>query len=171
MFQVPWEIAADKQAAFSPAGFLTPFENVPVAVVNGFPDFFFATPGSGSGFVLALHEDFSGPVTPQSRAHPGEIVHVFLTGLGVTSPRVETGAVTPADTPYVANAKVQCTLDYVTPMEILFAGLAPGFVGLNQLDMRLPGTLTNADPEVSCVVFQYNGYVGGSGSGRIAASR
>jgi len=82
-------------------------------------------------------------------AVPGEIVHLYLTGLGPVDRPILTGAVTPGGKVFRATTPLECRItEFIpgdgtsdVPLEILFACLAPGFVALNQLDIRLPSTL------------------------------
>jgi uncharacterized protein (TIGR03437 family) len=96
---------------------------------------------SGS-FVAAcfgmLHEDFSRLVSKDDPAVLGETVHTFLTGLrGV--PPVPDGVPNPfSPLVPVANPPV------VNPnaAKVLFFGLAPGLIGVQQLDMEILGVFT-----------------------------
>ena len=96
---------------------------------------------SGS-FVAAcfgtLHENFARLVSKDDPAVPGETVHTFLTGLrGV--PPVPDGVPNPFS-PLVPVANPPL----VNPQaaNVLFFGLAPGLIGIQQLDMQILGTFT-----------------------------
>jgi hypothetical protein len=81
-----------------------------------------------------LHQDFSRVVSADDPAAPGEIVHVFLTGLyGVES--VPDGSPNPVDH-LIAVMEPPMLVDPAA-MDILFFGLAPGWIGLQQLDVRI----------------------------------
>ncbi len=98
----------------------------------------FTVNSAGTGTAAVLHQDGVTPVTAQSPAKPNEIVVFFATGLGVLSPPLGTGE------PSVGNrtAAPTVTIDGASA-EILFSGAAPGFVGLNQINLRIPpGTRT-----------------------------
>ena len=92
--------------------------------------------GIGSGAVL--HADFS-VVTAARPARPGEIVLVFLTGLGDVSPSIPEGApgrVSPLNqTVTMATATINGI-----PAEVLYSGLAPTLSGLYQLNVKVPET-------------------------------
>ncbi len=85
----------------------------------------------------ALNQDYSLN-TPQSPAAPGDIVQFYLTGQGLTTPRVPSGAIAPSAAPFPApDQEVVILIDGVRA-EIVFAGLAPGAVGLLQVNARVP---------------------------------
>jgi uncharacterized protein (TIGR03437 family) len=93
----------------------------------------FTTTADGRGTAAVLHQDGVTPVTAQNPAHPNEVVIFFVTGLGILAPPLATGE--PATLNRVGNPVV--TIDG-SSAEILFAGAAPGFVGLNQINLRIP---------------------------------
>jgi uncharacterized protein (TIGR03437 family) len=110
---------------------------------------------SGSGQAIVTFADTSTLVaprgaTPDSRpARAGDIVTIYANGLGPVTPAIESGVNSCGGTcaPDFSNF----TLRRVTTMpvveiggvrvpdeNILFAGLAPQFVGLYQINLRLP---------------------------------
>ncbi len=93
----------------------------------------FTTTADGRGTAAVLHQDGVTPVTAQNPAHPDEVVVLFVTGLGTLAPPLATGE--PAALNRVGSPVV--TIDG-SSAEILFAGAAPGFVGLNQVNLRIP---------------------------------
>ena len=64
-------------------------------------------------------------------------VVAYVTGLGGVSPPLATGAAAPFDTLSTANAAVSATLGGISA-RVLFAGLAPGFIGLGQVNVLIP---------------------------------
>jgi uncharacterized protein (TIGR03437 family) len=77
-------------------------------------------------------------VTDTNPVHRNEELVIYLTGLGAVSPTVDTGLPAPADplaqaltTPVVRLGGVDLPVD--------FAGLAPGEVGVYQINVRVPG--------------------------------
>lgn len=100
--------------------------------------------GTGPGAVLIANSDIlavaagSVPGRNTRPARRGEIVTIFLTGLGVTSPALGTG-VPSAGQPTATAATVKIdNLD----AQVLFSGTAPGFVGLNQINVTVPASAT-----------------------------
>jgi uncharacterized protein (TIGR03437 family) len=91
--QVPFSVAAPGQAAvvINNNGSSTTITGVQVLTVQ--PGFF-QVGVEGGLFVAALHADFQ-LVTPSNPARPGEVILLFLTGLGATNPAVGTNVAGP----------------------------------------------------------------------------
>jgi uncharacterized protein (TIGR03437 family) len=138
--QVPWEISG--RTVVTLAGTDSPFEqrtSITLDVRPAAPSFL----RDRSGLPLIVHEDFRGLVTRDDPARPGEVLHLYLTGLGPVTPSVATGEPAPAVPLSTANEPVavfwQGSLPTNMPRpELLFAGLAPGLIGVYQVDVRVP---------------------------------
>ncbi|MBM3728943.1 MAG: hypothetical protein FJW40_26390 [Acidobacteria bacterium] len=76
--------------------------------------------------------------TGSNPIHRNDHVVVFLTGLGKTSPAVESGSPAPLDPPAAALVEPVVTLGGV-PIVVSYAGLVPGEVGVYQINARVPG--------------------------------
>ena len=81
-----------------------------------------------------LNQDFSQLVTADHPASPGEIVHIFLSGLKGVEP-VANGVPNPTD--HLVGIANPPPLYDPGALEQLFFGLAPGLVGIQQLDVRV----------------------------------
>jgi uncharacterized protein (TIGR03437 family) len=92
--------------------------------------------GFGPGAIL--HANFS-LVNAASPAKIGETVLVFLTGLGAVNPPVADGTAGGA-TPLSKAAPVNVLIGGVTAT-VSYAGLAPGFPGLYQINVTVPADL------------------------------
>jgi uncharacterized protein (TIGR03437 family) len=162
-FQIPWETPVDKPVEIRVAyGTPPPFESV-LTVTTSTVDAAFLTPtvvpSENSSFPngLGYHQDFHSFVTPSDPAQPGEIIHFYMSGLGpVTSP-LATGQKTPTSGPlhkaiYPPICGVSLTGLVTVNAPIRFAGLAPGYVGLYQLDLEVPEGLVIADSQLGCTV-------------------
>ncbi|MDE3196943.1 MAG: hypothetical protein KGN84_11400, partial [Acidobacteriota bacterium] len=92
-----------------------------------------------NGYVIATHLDGS-LVSPGNPAAGGEIVVIYFAGLGRVSPDTTSGRLAPRAAQIVAFAQTQVLLSGVPcpQSSILYVGLAPGFAGLYQINLRLP---------------------------------
>lgn len=76
-------------------------------------------------------------VTRERPAEAGGWVVFYATGLGRTNPMPENGAIVPRATPLDSAAELKVRLGDGDAGEIGYAGLAPGFAGLYQINVRL----------------------------------
>jgi len=68
---------------------------------------------------------------------PGEYITLYATGLGQVSPPVASGVATPSS-PLTWTANKPEVLLAGRSCEVLFSGLSPGWVGLGQINLRIP---------------------------------
>jgi len=117
---------------------------VAIQVVDGAPALIL---GDG-GYAVATHAD-NTVITPDAPAHSGEIVVLYLTGLGKTAPNPAPGEASayPAQIVHLADLKVLLAGSAVDPSRILYAGLTPTILGLYQINFIVPEG-TGADPEI-----------------------
>jgi uncharacterized protein (TIGR03437 family) len=97
----------------------------------------FTTQTNGRGPALALNQDG----TPNSAANPapaGSYISLFASGLGAVSPAVAAGAISTAS-PTSAAANVSAIVGGLSA-PVSFAGLAPGYIGLYQINAQIPPT-------------------------------
>ncbi len=137
-----------------------PFEISPgpatVAVrVSGMPSPAFAitvqqaAPGvfvSAQGQAAVLNADGSVN-TPQNPAPGGSVVSLFFTGQGPVAQPVDDGAAPPTNTTVSATLPVTATVGGVSA-EIKFAGLAPKYPGLAQMNLKVPQLSSGTYPVV-----------------------
>jgi uncharacterized protein (TIGR03437 family) len=110
----------------------------PIEVMNTDPGVFQIFDGSGSGAVI--FQD-GGLVTASRPAQAGDILSVFATGLGPTNPpQPPSGQAAGVGTLYQTSSPVTVTVASRNA-EVLFSGLAPTFVGLYQINIRVPAGL------------------------------
>ncbi len=98
--------------------------------------------------VVATHADGT-LVCDTAPAHPGEVIVLYAEGLGQTDPKMSSGQIPTRAARIVEAADFEVLLDGVpTPQgSVLYAGVAPGYAGLYQVNVRLPAT-TGTDPEI-----------------------
>lgn len=100
----------------------------------------FFTMQQGVGQAIAINED--GTLNSESNpAARGSIVTLFATGDGATDPAGTDGLPASAASPPRPAQPVSVRVGSADA-EVLFAGRAPGLVGLMQLNVRLPGFFT-----------------------------
>ncbi|HEV2687782.1 MAG TPA: hypothetical protein VGV35_04485, partial [Bryobacteraceae bacterium] len=118
----------------------------PVTVAAAQPAVF--TPSqSGKGQGYALVHALSGTETLADSVHPAhanDVVVIYCAGLGLTNPAVESGTPSSLTTlsPTVNSVTVSMGGQNAT---VLFAGLAPGYVGLYQVNTIVPAGITPSD--------------------------
>jgi uncharacterized protein (TIGR03437 family) len=81
-----------------------------------------------------------------SSAHPivaGETITILATGLGVVSPPVSAGDAGPRDPLSTAIEPPTLKLGQET-LDVVFAGLMPGSIGIYQVNARVPQSLVGA---------------------------
>lgn len=103
---------------------------------------------SDASTVIATHGN--GPVvTADSPAVPGEVVVLYATGLGETAPEAICGFLPEMASPLADLAEFQVLLNGVAvdPQLIQYAGDAPGFAGLFQVNLQLPANCPK-NPEI-----------------------
>jgi uncharacterized protein (TIGR03437 family) len=163
VFQIPWDVPAQPYPAeafpraepmgpelvlpgggpmFEAAFSLNVYSYFPSLLSLGAPD-----PVTASQ-PFAIHQDGMALVTSTHPALLGETVTMFGTGFGAVSPAVPTGFPTPlaplsfatADVPIQASLR-NAGLPFF-PLVPSFVGLAPGFVGLYQINLQIPANLS-----------------------------
>lgn len=130
--QVPFELTANQQyqAIVSANGALTLPETLDVVPTQ--PGVLFSV---SDGTVVAQQLDGS-LVSASQPAQPGQIVTVYLTGMGATNPAVVSGAATPLQL-VPASTQPVVTLGG-QDVNIAYAGLTPTGIGLYQITFTVP---------------------------------
>jgi uncharacterized protein (TIGR03437 family) len=113
-----------------------------------------ATPGVAafaSGGIVAQHNSDFSLVTAANPAKAGEVIIMYLAGLGPTNPPVASGQPAPSNPPASVTLPVTVTVDNQNA-KIFFAGLTPGAAGLYQIDFEVPANASTGN--VNVVVMQ-----------------
>ena len=90
--------------------------------------------GAASLTPVVIRADNNQLVTPSNPIHHGDTLVIYATGLGRTTPAVDSGSAAPADPPATAGCSTTVTLGGV-PLDIAYAGLTPGQVGVYQINV------------------------------------
>jgi uncharacterized protein (TIGR03437 family) len=145
---------------------VSPPESVGVAARA--PEFLYFNIGTGSeravAAVSAESNEYIGPRSVGAGfrpARPGEIVTAYATGLGAVAPSLLPGFV--AATAAQVTGRVTLVLGGmpVPAADLLYAGVAPGYYGLYQINFRVPATSPNGN---LILVIQSDGAASPAGS-------
>jgi uncharacterized protein (TIGR03437 family) len=150
---IPYEIAGDSFATFQVVVGGSKSNSVTVYVGNTAPGIY-SLNESGIGPGAILHANYT-EVNDKSPAQPGETVIMFMSGLGPVTPGVADGAAassSPVSISLESNDILVVLNDGVDPLElanVLFAGLAPFYAGLYQVNFTLPSSgLSNGEVSI-----------------------
>ncbi len=107
----------------------------------------FTLDGSGTGQGLIFRVAADGATALADRSNPGtagEYLVIYCAGLGAVEPAVTAGAASPESPPAVVQQRVTVTIGGVDAL-VTFAGLAPGFTGVYQVNAQAPEGLKPGD--------------------------
>ncbi len=140
--QVPYEVAGRSDVTVEVTYRTSVSQPVTVRVLEARPGVF--TQGGAAGQAAALNEDGSSNGAGNGAAQ-GSTVVFFLTGQGTVSPAVPTGRRAPGAAPFpLPQRAVTATIGGVTA-KVSFAGLAPGLIGVLQVNLVVPSGLFPRD--------------------------
>ena len=105
------------------------------------PSIFF----DGTGGIIVKNSDFS-LIRPDNPARAGDILVIYATGLGRTTPAIGTGALA-GGPPFGATAPATVTIGG-REAEVIYSLASPGFVGLYQVAVRVPPGLSAGNQAV-----------------------
>ena len=157
--QVPAELPADRrlQVQVETDGVLSAPE--PLQTVTNQPGIFTLPPqyGKQQGAILIANTDRLAmraiPGVPSEPVGRGGYISIFCTGLGATEPAVASGQPGPSSgPPALVKMPVSVTIGGQSAA-VSFAGLAPGLVGVYQVNAQVPQAVTPGD-EVPVVITQ-----------------
>ncbi|HEY4361470.1 MAG TPA: IPT/TIG domain-containing protein [Bryobacteraceae bacterium] len=146
--QMPWNVLPANQIPGSVNVVVTKggVASAPIAVSIGAaaPGIYSIPPGAGYAVAINPDSSLAAPVgvIPGATTHPakaGDTLIVLATGLGAVNPTVANGA-GPTVTTF-AVVSPTATIGGKSA-QVAFAGLAPGFPGINQLNIVVPAGVT-----------------------------
>jgi uncharacterized protein (TIGR03437 family) len=106
------------------------------------------------GIPVAVHLDGT-VVTQATPAKAGEVILLFAGGLGRTTPDTTSGRIASFAAAIQAAAQLQVLLNGkpAAAGAVTYAGLAPGFAGLYQINLTVPSGL-QPNPEIRIAIGQ-----------------
>jgi minor extracellular serine protease Vpr len=146
--QVPWELAGQSQVQLKVSNGLYSSARLTVALNEVSPAFFeYSDAGSGRQLIAALDQNFQ-LVTGAAPVARGSVVQLYANGLGPVDNQPATGEPAPSSPLATCRIAPQVTIGGQNAT-VLYAGLAPGFVGLYQVNATVPaGAPTGIQPVV-----------------------
>jgi uncharacterized protein (TIGR03437 family) len=120
--------------------------SAPVVVnMAAFAPSFFTFDGK---YIAATHAD-NTPISQTSPAKPGEVIVLYGTGFGPTSPPTPAGIIVSTANPLASPSALSIAFND-TPAEVAFAGVTGA--GLYQFNLAVPATLANGDALVIATI-------------------
>jgi len=120
----------------------------PIAAVNNVTGAYVGTPNLIAG----------GSFVP---AQPGDILTLFMTGLGATTPANGPGVLPPSTANVNAAVSVSLGGLELRSADILYAGVTPFYAGLYQVDIRIPQNAPTGHVPVSVGIGAFSTPAGG----------
>ncbi|MCS6952318.1 MAG: PQQ-dependent sugar dehydrogenase [Bryobacterales bacterium] len=142
-FQVPYEVHGLAVVSLTVRRNAVASEAVEAPLLAAQPGIFTT---DGTRAIVVHHADHT-LVTPERPLRAGELAYFYATGLGEVVQPPPSGAAAPSGPPRRALAPVRVTLGGVD-CEVLFAGLAPGLVGVFQVNIRVPASAPRGNLEL-----------------------
>jgi uncharacterized protein (TIGR03437 family) len=156
--QVPWEAQGLASLTLLTPN-ASPFQAAEsITVLSFWPGFLSGDPAQSPFLGLDMIKgDWSGPVTSQPA--PGDIVYLYMTGLGPVGSPLPTGTPASLTAPDPIVGTLTCRfLPQTKDATTLFAGLAPGTLGIYQVALQLPSDATAVKiTGLSCTIRTPNG--------------
>jgi uncharacterized protein (TIGR03437 family) len=134
--QLPFNVDGNATMTLRTPGGIS--DNFNFSILQAAPSIFrTGSAGSNTGLATITRGDNGELVTPTNPLHPGDTAVIYATGLGRTSPPIDSGTPAPSDPLPAAVISPTVTLGGA-PMAVDYAGLVPGSVGLYQINVVVP---------------------------------
>ena len=137
--QLPFNVDGNAQMTLRTPGGIS--DNFNFSILQGAPSVFrTGIAGPETGLATITRADNGEYITPTNPVHPGDSIVIWSTGLGRTSPAIDSGMPAPSDPLPVAVIQPSVLLGGVA-LNIQYAGLVPGSVGLYQINASVPSSV------------------------------
>ena len=134
--QLPVNVDGNAQMTLRTPGGIS--DNFNFGILPAAPSIFRSgTAGPETGLATITRADNGELVTPTNPVHPGDSIVIWATGLGHTSPPIDSGMPAPSDPLPWAVIQPTVLLGGVA-LDVQYAGLVPGSVGLYQINAGVP---------------------------------
>lgn len=139
--QVPFNVDGNATMTLRTPGGIS--DNFNFSILPAAPSIFRSgTAGPETGMATITRADNGELITPTNPIHPNDTIIIWATGLGRTSPPIDSGMPAPSDP--LASAVIAPVLSLGgTSLNVVYAGLVPGSVGLYQINATVPGKVPN----------------------------
>lgn len=149
--QVPFDLSTSTGSVsiqVRRSGSLSAVRTASLAAVS--PGLFIVDQTTGAGAIL--HADSFGLVSPSDPARPGEFLLLYCTGLGPLRVPVRSGERAPSVPPLAETVSSATVTIGGLPAPVIYSGLAPGFVGLYQVNAQVPAGVTAGNQPVRLTI-------------------
>ncbi|MBI2679445.1 MAG: hypothetical protein HYX25_00385 [Candidatus Solibacter usitatus] len=134
--QLPFEAEGDTILALHSPGGVS--NNLNITVLDTAPSVFRnGTAGPDTGIAVVVRGKNNQLVTLANPVHRGDTLVIYATGMGRTTLPIAAGMPGPVDPLLAVAVEPEVTLGGVA-LPVLFAGLAPGMVGVDQINVTVP---------------------------------
>jgi uncharacterized protein (TIGR03437 family) len=134
--QLPFNVDGNAQMTLRTPGGIS--DNFNFSILAAAPSIFrTGTAGPETGLATITRADNGQLITPTNPVHPGDSIVIWATGLGRTSPPIDSGLPAPSDPLAGAVIATNVVLGGVS-LDVQYAGLAPGSIGLYQINATVP---------------------------------
>jgi uncharacterized protein (TIGR03437 family) len=137
--QMPFSMVGDVTMILHTPGGVS--DNYNLTVLPTAPSVFNALlPGLSSPVATIVRNSNGELVTGSNPVHPGDVLVIYATGLGETAPAGQTGSPAPMSPLFPALTVPTVTLGNAN-LSLLYAGLAPGEIGVYQINVKVPSNV------------------------------
>ena len=139
-FQVPWQLFGQAQVPLTVTGGDLTSAPVIVPIANVEPGIFMLNTAGQAAVLVANTATITAPVGAYPGSRPvqrGEYISIYCTGLGPVTHQPATGVPAGSDPVSVTSVIPTVSIGGVSA-PVVFSGLAPGFLGLYQVNVQVP---------------------------------